>query len=140
MEDQAAEMTPMATDYSHPVTAPFGQISECKSKEDVTRLTAQIISERLNHGDVDKQKLVTALQIYFEEAGIENESQLTSMDPSDWPLDVIKENKDDYRPLTIPVMSILKKVASYMRLVMHKNLYVRKTSTFEELQSFAERL
>ena len=82
---------------------------------------------------------MTALQRYFEEAGIENESQLSSMDPQDWPTDDMKENSD-YRPLTIPVMSILKKVASYMRLVMHKNLYVRKTSTFEELQLFAEKL
>ena len=109
MEDQAAEMTSVTIDYSHPVTAPFGQISECKSKEDVTRLTAQIISERLNHGDVEKQKLVTALQRYFEEAGIENESRLSSMDPHDWPTDDIKENSD-YRLLTAPVMSTLKRL------------------------------
>ena len=140
MEDTAAEMTPVITDYSHPVTAPFGQISECKSKEDVVKLTAQIISERLNHGDVNKQKLMTALQVYFDEAGIENESQLTSMDPSDWPLDVIKEKKDELKPLTKPVMSTLKKVASYMGLVMRKQLYVRRTSTFKELESFAEKL
>ena len=54
MEETAAEMTPVATDYSHPVTAPFGQVSEYKSKEDIVKLTAQIISERLNHGDVEK--------------------------------------------------------------------------------------
>ena len=83
MEDAAAEMTPAITDYSHPVTAPFGQVSECKSKEDTARMTALIISERLNQSDDQKMKLVTALQSYFEEVGIENESQLTSMEPSD---------------------------------------------------------
>ena len=74
MEETAAEMTPAITDHSHPVTAPFGQISECKSKDDVGSMIALIISERLELKDDQKLKLVTALQKYFEKAGIENES------------------------------------------------------------------
>ena len=65
MEETAAEMTPVITDYSHPVTAPFGQISECKSKEDIGRMIALIISEKLDLKDDQKLKLVTALQKYF---------------------------------------------------------------------------
>ena len=74
MEDASVEMTPAITDYSHPVTAPFGQISECKSKEDLGKMIALIISEKLDMKDERKLNLVTALQKYFEEAGIENES------------------------------------------------------------------
>ena len=73
MEETAADMTPAISDYSHPVTAPFGQISECKSKEDLGKMIAVIISDELELSDDKKLKLVTALQKYFEEAGIENE-------------------------------------------------------------------
>ena len=83
MEDTSVEMTPAIADYSHPVTVPFGQISECKSKDDIGRMIALIFSEKLDMNDDKKLNLVTALQKYFAEAGIENESQFTSMDPDD---------------------------------------------------------
>ena len=138
MEDSVVEMTPAVVDFPHPVTAPFGQISVCRSKDDTTRIIALIISERLNQNDDQKQNLVTALQSYFEVAGIENDYQLTSLDPHDWPTDVIKDNPD-YKALTVPVMSSLKKLTSYIKVVMDNGHYIRKSSTFRELQTFVEK-
>ena len=81
---------------------------------------------------------MTALQSYFEVAGIDNDYQLTSLDPHDWPTDVIKDNTD-YKALTVPVMSSLKKLTSYIKVVMDNGHYIRKSSTFRELQTFVEK-
>ena len=76
MEDTAVEMKPDVVDFPHPVTAPLGQISVCRNKDDTARIIALIISERLNQNGDQRQNLVTALQSYFEVAGIENDYML----------------------------------------------------------------
>ena len=59
------------------------------------------------------------------------------MDPDDWPLKIICDNQSDYKPLTFPVMSTLKKIASHMEVVRDNGVYIRKTSTFDDLSNFA---
>ena len=95
-----------------------------------------MIPDQLEQTGDQRQKLVTALQTYFDEAGIENDSQLAAVGPADWPA-VTRTESDAHRALTIPVMSCLKRLALYTGVVMEKGLYVRKSSTFRELQSFA---
>ena len=76
------------------------------------------------------------LQTYFEATGIENESQLVSLEPHDWPMDVIKEEPNNCKALIVPVMISLKNLTSYIRIVMEQGCYVRKSSTFKELHFF----
>ena len=75
--------TPAVAKYAHPVTAPFGQVSVCRNKEDTATIVALMIADQLEQTDDQRQKLVTALQSYFEEAGIENDSQLAAVGPTD---------------------------------------------------------
>ena len=64
MEDLTAvesAATPAVGNYAHPVTAPFGQVSVCRSKEDTTTIVALMIADQLEQTDDQRQKLVTAL-------------------------------------------------------------------------------
>ena len=138
IERTAGNIEEDTSSTGHPVLDPFGQISVCRSREDTATTVAVIIADWLEFTDRQKADLVAALQLYFGVAGIENDRLLTAMEDTDWPTDIFKSNMD-YPPLTLPVMSCLRRVTNYTSVVMEAGLYVRKNATFADLQTFARR-
>ena len=56
---------------SHPYEIPFGTTSMCRITDDTTELVAHILSEKLEHDDEQKQRLVQVLTTYFGKTGID---------------------------------------------------------------------
>ena len=72
--DHTSETVPR-TPVDHPIAAPFGQYSVCATREAMADTVAVIIADRLGFDDVRKQSLVTALQSYFDVAGVGEDRQ-----------------------------------------------------------------
>ena len=84
VEANAGLSTTTPNPFSHPVTCPFGQVSVCKSKEEMADVVGRLISDHLNRDDTAKQSLVTAFKAYFDKEGIENDSSLAIMQEGEW--------------------------------------------------------
>ena len=83
MECTAATQSIIPPPAVHPVLELFDQVSACRSREDAVQNVAVVIADWLQFTDQQKEKLVTALQSYFEEAEIGNDRLLTAMEDKD---------------------------------------------------------
>ena len=107
----------------------------CKTPKETSAVVSSLIIDTF-HYENDKDDLNTQLTTYLTLVGVENDDILVFMSESMWPTPA-SLSRTDINLLTVPVLSLLNKIARFIAHVRESSFYLTYSITYNELAHYA---